>query len=142
MGKDTGGGGRKIGRGREVPVDIRTTRGGRDVGRMLARAAARLKVGGGRAMDTTGGGRRTTGCISGGAEVGGGGAEETGGFGDALGGGGGAGEGVDEEATAEGVALLRVEAVLVLVVEAIAGAVVGGTLVVVEPEDAGVISFF
>ena len=132
MGKDTGGGGRKIGRGREVPVDIRTTRGGRDVGRMLARAAARLKVGGGRAMDTTGGGRRTTGCISGGAEVGGRGAEETGGFGDALGGGGGTGEGVDDDATAEGVDSLRAEAALVLVTGVTSGVVAVGTLVVVE----------
>ena len=132
MGKDTGGGGRKIGRGREVPVDIRTTRGGRDVGRMLARAAARLKVGGGRAMDTTGGGRRTTGCVSGIEEVGGVGAEGTGGFGNASVAGGGTGEGVDDDATAEGVDSLRAETALVLVTGATSGVVAVGTFVVVE----------
>ena len=77
-------------------------------------------------MDTTGEGRRTTGCISGVEEVGGGGTEE----------------GVDDDVTAEGVASLRVEAVLVLVTEEIAGVVAGGTLVVVELEDSFVTSFY
>ena len=93
-------------------------------------------------MDTTGDRRRTTGFILGGERIGGGGAEETGGFGDTLGGGGGTGEGVDDDVTAEGVASLRVEAVLVLVTEEIAGVVAGGTLVVVELEDSFVTSFF
>ena len=83
-------------------------------------------------MDTTGEGKRTTGCILVGERIGGGGAEETGGFGDALGGGGGTGEGVDDDATAEGVDSLRAEAALVLVTGAISGVVAVGTLVVVE----------
>ena len=103
-----------------MPVDIRTTRGGRGVGRLLARAAARLKDGSGRAIDTTGEGRRTNGFAC----------------------GTGTGEGVDDDVTAEGVVSLRVEAVLVLVAEEIAGVVVGGTLVVVELEDSFVTSFF
>ena len=47
-----------------MPVDRRTTRGGSGGERTLARAAARLNEGGGRAIEDTGGGRRARGLVT------------------------------------------------------------------------------